>query len=224
MTELINHPITGKYKKLSSGGKGKGKLKLMFSTQRVQDDTLDLDTVKTKLDEGKYETLEMWKADIDKVFNTSLPSHLDDKPNMREFRKGAVQYILEEKLRNLETADMNSWAEKIIKIRRKMQSLAEDPPVYVQKCIPSLCNIKSFNEMNVLTQHEIDCFIQASEKLYSEQHHRNMLNIIHDEEPNLEIKQDNVILDINRLRLTTIYKLIEYMKDALEKQGDHYPE
>lgn len=225
MNDLLNHPITSKYRKLNGGGKGKGKLSMMmFSTQRVQEVTLDLETVKQRLDEGKYESYEQWRSDIDKVFASALPAHLDDKPNQKEFRKGAVQYIIEERLKNIKGLDMNNWATQIVELRKKIQRLMDEPPIYVQKLIPTLCNIKAINEMHVLTEHEIDCFIQASEKLYSETHHRNMINIIHDEEPNIEIKKDDVILDINRLRLTTVYKLIDYMKASLEQQGDKYPE
>ena len=138
--------------------------------------------------------------------------------------KIANEFVLEKLLKQGNCLTMKDWAERIVKLRQKMQSVIDEPPVNIQQFVPSLCNIKAISQLKVLSQQEIDAFMKAAEMCYSEEHHRNMIDIIKEEEPSLDWKTKEFRFDINRLRLSTVYRLRDYMKDALQKEGKQYPE
>ena len=219
--KLIENRITSKYKQYSQGSKQIFAMMLVNATQENQ---VDLLSIKDKLNNNKYQSYDEWRADINKVFARPLPASYADKEKMKPFRKIANEFVLEKLLKQGNCLTMKDWAERIVKLRQKMQSVIDEPPVNIQQFVPSLCNIKAISQLKVLSQQEIDAFMKAAEMCYSEEHHRNMIDIIKEEEPSLDWKTKEFRFDINRLRLSTVYRLRDYMKDALQKEGKQYPE
>ena len=221
--KLIENRITGKYRQFSHGSKQM--FLMMLNNQNTEiENQLDLVTIKDKLTNNKYETYTEWRTDIDKVFARPLPASYSDKEKMKPFRSISNEYVLNKLLKEGQCLTTKDWAEKIVHLRRKIQETLDEPPINVQQFVPSLCNVKAVSQLSVLSQNEISAFMKAAEMCYSEEHHRNMLDIIKEEEPQLNWKSTELRFDINRLRLNTVYRLRDYMKNALKKEGKEYPE
>ena len=218
--KLMENRITGKYRQFSHGSKQIFAMLLVNPTTETQ---LDLLNIKDKLNNKKYQSYDEWRADINKVFAKPLPSSYADKEKMKPYRKLANEFVLERLLKEGNVLTTSEWANKIVKLRRKMQGILDEPPLNIQQFVPSLCNIKAISQLKVLSQQDIDAFMKAAEMCYSEEHHRNMIDIIKEEEPSLDWKTKEFRFDINRLRLGTVYRLMDYMKRALEKEGKQYP-
>lgn len=217
--ELIKNKITGVYNKAPKTG-GKQYFALLMLNNNTEK-KMNFTTIQENLENNKYESYDQWLADVNKVLST--PPSTADKPKQSSFRMEANKFVVNKLLKDGYGLTVAGWADKVVKLRNKIKEITENPPLKVQQFAPLLFNTKTINDMHVLSQKEVSNFLKAAEMCYSEENHLNMLDIIREEEPELQWKQEDLTFDINRLKLTTIKKLQEYMARALKKKGLEYP-
>jgi hypothetical protein len=215
--ELCTNKITARYRKPPPAG---GKHAFAMMVKNIPEKQLDLETIEENLKNNKYESYEQWRADVNKVIEAPIPQA--DK-RTRQYQDLANKYVLDKLLKKWPGLSLAKWADRVIELRRKIKEISEEPPVMIQHHVPTLFNLKAINEMRILSEKEISNFIKAAEMCYSEENHMNMIDIIKEEEPDLQLKTDDIVLDINRLRPTTVSKLQKYMEKTLKDKGLEYP-
>ena len=98
------------------------------------------------------------------------------------------------------------------------------PPPKVKQVAESLGSVRTMKTTQVMTEKELHNFLIATQMLTSDEHQRELINIVISSQPEMETGKTDLYIDATKLSLQTVTRLKEYMTEALEKQGLKYPD
>lgn len=206
INELYKHPITTSLRKIPAGNGS----------------ATDLDTIKQKLKQDKYQNLASVFNDLETVWAELVKRNGDDVSSKiaSECRK-----ILG-KLRNkYDISELPQWCNVVYKVRGLLTNVMTQPPETITQNIPSIGKARPIKpSKSGMSEREMYNFLQASDMIKKDEDHREMIRIVNELQPDIDCSTQDVNVNINELNAETAEALKNYMRTALEKQGLRYPE
>jgi hypothetical protein len=222
MDDLMNHPITQPFHKaLDPPTAPAGYFERIERPQYLLD-------IRARLAAAKFPTLQSLFEDIDLVWQNAESFHGRSSP----FTSAAQQCrrVFAKLKRGLDRPTVKSWCAEVTRLRQKeLRLTVQSPPriLAIASSQPEFRAIQRKDGVRALSEREIQHFLDATELITSEAHLRDMLKIMNETQPKLNLTENATTVawvDISKLNVATIMALKDYMKGVLEKQGMQYPE
>jgi len=185
----------------------------------------DLGTIRKRLVSKEYKLIKDWLDDIEMVWSNA------------ELYNGSEHYvshlanycrtIFRKELKNHHLQTIEAWCKDVYKFRTKVSETMAQPPPKVKQYAGSLNagrSLKQSSQNSYMSDKELSSLVTAAEKLVSEEHQREMIRILNEFQPDLDLGESELSLDLSRLHPHTLQALREYMKSAYEKNGEKFPE
>ena len=119
---------------------------------------------------------------------------------------------------------IGGWCGQVYDLRTSVTELMTKPPPKVKQVAESLGSVRTMKTTQVMTEKELHNFLIATQMLTSDEHQRELINIVISSQPEMETGKTDLYIDATKLSLQTVTRLKEYMTEALEKQGLKYPD
>ena len=221
MNELLRKRAIDIVDRLMSHPSAAPFLDLPVSTE--SDEIVDLSTIKRRLVENKYSKLQFWISDVEKCFSTI---EKDDPENQKKLLLAAEnRRIFDKEKRSIDVLSAHNWGNEVARLRGKIFDIMVDPPPKIKPFARSFikANVIKTNTPTI-SEHELRCFVEASEKLTSDEDNNELYRIVSEFQPDLISNSDDMWFDVSKLNTQTYNALKNYIKAALEKNGEKYPE
>lgn len=184
---------------------------------------IDLSTIKTKLLEGKYQTIQQWFDDMELTWSNAELFHGKES----SFGIVAVENrrLFNKEKKKLFGQSIDQWCGLVYELRSEITDLMNQPPSKVKQFADTLGAARSMKpNQQVMSEREKQCFIKASEMLTSEDEHKKIIGIISETQPELDNGNSELYIDVAKLNRNTAIAIKDYMKTALENDGKKYPD
>ncbi|KAH0786732.1 Bromodomain containing protein [Histomonas meleagridis] len=180
-----------------------------------------LPDVISKLKKNQYKTVREWTDDIEAVWENA---EYYEQQQYTVTIASECRHLFSKFRREIDVLSLPTWRSEVYRLRSRVYDLMGQPPAKVKQYASSLGAAHTMRQnMPVLTDKEIQLFIAASEMMTLDDQ-TEMLKIIDEMQPEIDPGTTEISLDVTKINLPTIYALREYMKTALEKRGEKYPE
>ena len=217
MDQIISHPIANDF------------IEPVQPSDDMQDyfETIknpqDLTSIKNKLIEKKYTSVQQWADDVELVWANH---ELYYGQNAHQASIAAECRRLFGKYRHsVDALSMVTWCGEVYRLRSRLYDLMGQPPARVKQYASSLGAAHTMKQnMPRFTEREFQSFIAASEMLTGDEDQKEMLKIIDEMQPEIDPGTAEIHIDLTKLNLQTLYALRDYMRTTLEKKGSKYPE
>lgn len=218
MDRIMKHPIANDYIEPILPGDGT-ESEYFEKIKNPQ----DLSSIRQRLIDGRYQTLQNWLDDVETVWKNAELYHGPQSHYASISQQ--CRKIFDKEKRALDVLSMGTWCGEVYRLRSRVYDLMGQPPTRVKQYASSLGSSHTMKQnMPLLTEREVQNFIAASEMLQMEEDHAEMIRIIDEMQPEIDPGKEELWLDVTKLSLPTIYALREYMRNSLEKRGQKYPE
>jgi hypothetical protein len=185
-------------------------------------DPQDISTIKARLASNEYTSVQQWLKDVDTVWSNAI-TYKGEKSDHAAMAVWCRQLFAKYK-RSVDVLTIGTWCRELYRLRSRVYDLMALPPVKVkQYASASNSGHGSRQTMTPLTEAELQSFVAAGEML-SDEEHAEMIRVIEELDPEFDSASPDLVLDVTTLNLRTIYALRDFMKTALEKRGQKYPE
>jgi hypothetical protein len=222
MEELMRHPITTIFHNPIDPAKAPEGYFTRIRNPR------DLKDICHLLSASKYASLSDWADDVELVWRNSEDFHGNRSPIT-----AAAQYSRKLFLRlrsQLEERTVKVWCADLNRLRTRESALVAKCPVRIRGVASELAEFKPFQHREAVqyfSDKEVNSFLEASKMITAEVNLRQMLKIIKEIQPRLNVGEDSpgpLWLDVTILSVQTFLALQDYMRGVLEEQGSKYPE
>lgn len=184
---------------------------------------IDLSTIKTKLLEGKYQTVQQWFDDMELVWSNAETFHGKE----HSFGKVAAENrrLFSKERKKLFGQSIDQWCGTVYELRSEITDLMNQPPSDVKKFADTLGAARSMKpNQQVMSEREKQCFIKATEMMTTEDEQKKIIEIISKMQPELDNGNSELFIDVAKLNRNTTNAIRDYMKTALENDGKKYPD
>ena len=184
---------------------------------------LSLFIIKQKLKENKYNKIHQWFEDMDQLW-----IDLENLPNVDKFTLSLIEeskiFFLKER-KKIDIFSSNLWSEELSRYRSKLTKLMTYPPPRIKQIAANLNNsLIPKTDVSALSEHELQCFISASNLMETEEEFNEINRILIELQPDIKISENScTLLDVSTLSVQTINALRTFMKAKLEEKGLKYP-
>ena len=183
----------------------------------------DFTSIKKRLQAKEYKDIQHLTRDVEAIWENSIQLH--GKNSETAILAEYCNSIYLKQLREHDLLQVKVWCAQVFKYRTKITELMSNLPSKVRQVSSSLNVGKSLKQTTpVLSDRDLQNFISASEKLQTEEDQKEMIRILNENQPELDIGTTELHLEVTRLNHQTISALRKYMSDALAKKGLSYPE
>ncbi|KAK8878313.1 hypothetical protein M9Y10_005078 [Tritrichomonas musculus] len=187
-----------------------------------------LNSIKQRLVDNKYTKLQMWLNDVEQCW-VAVEKKNAEHPN--EFSQSELilaaenRRLFEKEKRAIDILTTHNWGNELVRLRGKIFELMIDPPPKIKTFASPFINsnIVKANQPSI-SEHELRCFVDASLLLKSDEDNNEIYRIISEFQPDLLKKSADLWFDVSKLNLQTFNALKNFIKSALEKEGQTYPE
>ena len=183
----------------------------------------DFTSIKRRLQAKEYKNIQTLTRDVEAIWKNSAQLHGENSETA--ILAKYCDDIYTKQLRENDLLHVNLWCGEVFKYRTKITELMANLPSKVRQVSSSLNVGKSLKQTApVLSDRDLQNFISASEKLQTEEDQKEMVRILNEHQPELDVGSTELHLEVTRLNYHTISALRKYMSDALAKKGLSYPE
>jgi len=185
--------------------------------------SLSLFFIKQKLNENKYLRIHQWYEDVETMFND-----IENQPNADKHLITLViesrKIFIKEK-HKIDAYSSNNWPEEVARLRSRISMLMSIPPPKIKQIASNMSNsLIPKPDNSVLSEHELRCFVTATEMMDNEDEINEINRILIEMQPEIQISDDScTFLDVSTLSVQTINAIKTYMKAKLEARGLKYP-
>lgn len=179
---------------------------------------MDLNRVRTKIQENEYSSVGEWYADVILMYENCIKfySQVKDQPYISDLYITLANYNMKkfkEMTPGLECTTENEWYEKTKKAFEKLIKVAGESPV-PQGIDPMIPKVYDFAEPLVpLKPVEIAQTVDALNRLMDKEYvKKDIVMILKEMEPNLKMDEDYVSIDADKLKEDTLKALWVYLK------------
>jgi hypothetical protein len=186
-------------------------------------DPQDISTIRTRLIENGYESVQQWLNDVETVW-ANVIAYKGEKSHQAAMATWC-RSLFEKYRRKVDVLSVGTWGSEVYRLRSRVYVVMGQPPAKVKQYASSLGAANTMKQpMPPLTEREVQCFVQACDVLMKEEDHAEMLRIIDELHPEIDTGGADLAIDVTKMNSQTIYALRDYMKTTLEKRGQKYPE
>lgn len=228
MNELLRKRAIAVMNKLMSHPSAKPFIAIPENEDR-HGSSIDLGSILSSLREKKYKKFDCWLADVEQCW-TNAERKRAANPGDSD---ASYEYALAEQNRRIFAKEMHyiemlypqKWGTEIVKLRSRIAEIMSDPPPKVRIGAPSIKAIIAKQcHGQIFSEHEMQCFVEAAEKMETDEQNTEMTKIITELQPDLLDNSSDNYFDVSKLRAITFNALRAYVKAELEKIGQKYPE
>lgn len=173
---------------------------------------MDLGTIRQKIDLGQYKTVHEWRQDMELIWSNSL------KYNAKLPFMVAITKDLRENFRELsnELSDFpeTDWYTRLKRLENELHELMENAPEkykarerHTKKLPPLSDEQKSKRKVKPPTQEEIQRLTRDIHNINNEEHLRQIVQVICDNENNYNDKKELLEVNMNNIHIQTFYDL-----------------
>jgi hypothetical protein len=193
-----------------------------LSSDRSSLPARDFRSICDNLQSSTYQSTREWFDDVESVIS-SRESFFTD-PNYLAMTR-YIRRIFLRSCRRARVFTLQSWTDYVSHVRTKIAlNMASGPSAVRQSASGLLPRISVQTDQSVLSEKEIQDFVRAAELLTEDDDHETMLRILNETENMPDLLGSNIVLDITRIRLSTVKKLQEFVRNTLSRRGIPYPE
>lgn len=211
MDEMLTHPICNDFREPFQPSEGE-----QDYFTRIKDPQ-DLTTIKNRLINNEYPTVESWLKDVDTIWSNAEAYH--GKDSTESLAACECRHIFGKYRSKVTALSLEGWKSEVYRLRSRVYNLMGQLPASVRKFVSG-----TKQDMPSLTDREIHALVQASQMMTSDEEQAGMLRIIDEMMPEMDTGAADLAIDVTKMSLTAVYALREYIKSALEKKGAKYPE
>lgn len=183
----------------------------------------DFGTIKLRLNNNQYKSAALLIEDVNQIAKNA--AIYNGENSHVAFLAQYCTQIFQKEMRDADLLPIRNWCDAVFALRSKITNIMANQPPKVRQFSSSLNAGRSLKQNTpVMSEHEIQCFIQATEKLNSEEDQREMIRIINEIQPELDSGNAEIHIEISKLNNQAMSALKHYMTDALKKKGIPYPE
>ena len=133
--------------------------------------------------------------------------------------------LFEKEKHSLDILSPLNWGNELIRLRTRIADVMSNPPPKVKPCASSFVTSKiTKSATQTVSEHELRCFVEASEKMETDEQNTEMMRIMKELQPELLESSSHNWFDVSKLELSTFNALRTYVKAQLEQKGEKYPE
>ncbi|EAY13898.1 Bromodomain containing protein [Trichomonas vaginalis G3] len=183
----------------------------------------DFGTIKDRLYNNQYKSVTQLIEDVNQIAKNA--AIYNGENSHVAFLASYCTQLFNKEMRDSDLLPVRAWCDAVFNLRTKITNLMSNQPPKVRQFSSSLNAGRSLKQNTpVMSEHEIQCFIQASEKLQSDEEQKEMIRILNENQPELDAGNAEIHFEITKLNHQTMSALKHYMAEALNKKGMSYPE
>jgi len=216
MERIMNHPSTRPFHSTPAGD------------LEEPNSGMDLSSILSRLHKNKYPKLQLWLNDVEQCWlNTEkqITQSPSDDCQHRIALVNANRRLFEKEKRAIDILSAQNWGTEVVRLRGRITDVMFDPPPKIKPVASNFIDGKlSKPNTPLVSEHELQLFVQATEMLDTEEEGIEMLRIITEMQPDLQADGQCTSFDVSKLSPRTLTALKTYVKAVLEKKGQKYPE
>lgn len=183
----------------------------------------DFGTIKSRLNNNQYKSATQLIEDVNQIAKNA--AIYNGENSHVAFLAQYCTQIFQKEMRDADLLPIRNWCDAVFALRSKITSLMSNQPPKVRQFSSSLNAGRSLKQNTpVMSEHEIQCFMQGVEKLSSEEEQREMIRILNENQPELDPGNAEIHIELSKLNHQTMSALKHYISDTLKKKGIPYPE
>ena len=187
-----------------------------------------LNSIKQRLVDNKYAKLQAWLNDVEQCWAALEKKNAENptEDSQKELILAAEnRRLFEKEKRAIDILTAHNWGNELVRLRGKIFELMIDPPPKIKTFASPFINSKNIKaNQPSISEHELKCFVEASDLLTSDEDNNEIYRIVSEFQPDLITDSADLWFDVSKLNLQTFNALKNYIKSALEKAGKKYPE
>lgn len=217
MDRVMAHPISNLFKEPIAKGEEPERYYDVVKNPQY------LNPIRQKLENGQYKQIKDWMDDVELVWS-NVELFYGGKSSWG-FAAAENRRLFAKEKSLFEQTMIGSWCREVYGLRTLVTELMTQPPEKVRQFADKLGAVRTMKHSQpLLSEKELQSFMQAAEMLTSDEDHREIIRIVTEMQPELENGRQEIFVDVTKLKPSTVQAVTEYMKSALEKQGLKYPE
>jgi hypothetical protein len=195
-------------------------------TDEPSDPPMDLNSIRTRLQESRYPKLQHWLDDVEQCWQAAESKNVE---NPTEDRARIVilarenRRLFEKEKRMIDILSAHNWGNEVVRLRGRMADIMSDPPPKIKSVAePMIAKLVKQNTPPCNEQ-DLRCFVEASKQLNEEEDVHELHRIMTELQPDLLRDVEDLAIDVTKLSSTTLEALKVYTKAAFERRGLSYP-
>ncbi|OHT09741.1 Bromodomain containing protein [Tritrichomonas foetus] len=190
--------------------------------EKVKNPT-DLNTIKTKIQDGRISTIQQWFEEMDHVWGNIELFYGKESPF--SIAANEIKRLFNKERKKLVGMTIGTWCGHVYEMRTVITDLMNQPPSKVKQFADTLGAARSMKpNQQVMNERELQSFIKATEMMTSEEDQKELIKIITEQQPDLDCGNSELFIDVSKLNRNTVKIIKDYIKESLEKNGKKYPE
>jgi len=183
---------------------------------------IDLSVIRQRLETKYYPNISSFCNDLENVW---VCFESISNESIHQIIANECRRLLNKLRKHNELHDVPRWCGSVYKIRTSLTKVMSTPPEAVVKFVPALGKARpSKQNTSGMSEREMYNFLLAAESIKSDEHHREMIRILNDFQPEIDSSTTEVSININDLKPDAAEALKNYIRTIIEKEGGHYPE
>ena len=190
---------------------------------------MNLSSIKYRLQENKYTKLQSWLADVEQCWANAEAKNAEN-PNDKKAAQEVVlaehnRRLFDKEKRSIDLLSANNWGSEVVRLRGHIADIMNEPPPKVKQFVSAMLSVKTPKPAAApASEEELKRFVEAAEKMDTDEENNEMMRIITDMQPDLLEGATNNRFDVSKLNAVALNALRTYVKAELEKRGEKYPE
>jgi hypothetical protein len=228
MDRLISHPIASPFRSPIIPGEEPENYFQIIPNPR------NLDAIRQSLEEGKYHQIQEWFDDVELVWTNCDSYYSADSskqfttPSDRKYFSVVtteLRRIFAKEKRIFTQFAIGNWSHTIYELRTEVTDLMTQLPDKLKQFTSSLGKARTIKQsISTINEKELNILARIANGLTSVEDQKEMIRIVTANQPELDTGEQELRVDITKLSIPTIQTLKEFMKNALQRQGEKYPE
>lgn len=181
----------------------------------------DFGTIRKDVEAGKYASVGDVISDVELIWINAAKFN-GDKSDVTTLARQCYEMFLK-RIRDYDLLPVNLWCTELIRLKSKLNSMMSSLPAKIKGHGNSSTNKANKTNQEAITDREMRNFCEAYSHLKSDEDQKEIIRIINDYQPELNVGSDEVVLDVSKFESNTFNALVQYMMGALGKKGMQYP-
>lgn len=211
LKDFFAHPISAPFLKAPPKGTPDYEIYFKDNSQPVF-----LEEIYQKIVENKIVDINQIFQDINNLWAITIKNFGENSP------RGQISEVAKQIFNKLcpisDCLTVESWSYKLYRLRGKLTHLSAHPPTPIRQKCSILGTARSLKpNLPALSEQEYQKFIQDTRLLLFEEDETNLIKIIKQYQPDLDLS--NYVVDVSLLSAPTIQALKAYTTKTLTKRG-----
>ena len=217
MKKLLEHPLTIIFLEPIQLSEGDSK-----TSEKPTTNPIDLTSIQTHLLNREYTTPQKWIDDVECVWSNAELNY-SNNVHLTTIAKECRRLFNKIK-REIDALMLGTWCVELTRLRGKIMNIISSPPPKMKAYFLSQTSGHTQTQSyGLLTEREMHNFVLSSQMM-NEKEQDEIVQIMLEHQPELEVKGEDITMDVTKMKLDTVYSVRDYIKNELEKNGSKYPE